>query len=61
MVLNKNTTMVFTPEDLTLATTKATQGFVATNDKPTDKYIINIRKVLTPVLMKVKPYDQLKN
>ena len=53
--------MAFTPEDLTLATAKATQGFVATTDKPTDKYIVNIRKVLTPVLMKVKPYDQLNN
>ena len=49
--------MVFTPADLTLAIAKATHGFVATTDKPTDKYIVNIRKVLTTVLTRVKPYE----
>ena len=53
--------MSFTPVDLTLAIAKATQGFVATADKPTDEYIVNIRKVLIPVLMKVKPYNQLNS
>ena len=53
--------MAFTPEELTLAIAKATQGFLATTNKPTDKYIVNIMKVLTPVLMKVKPYEKLKN
>ena len=53
--------MAFTPADLTLAIVKATQDFFATTNKPTNKYIVNIRKVLTPVLMKFKPYDQLNN
>ena len=53
--------MVFTPADLTLAIVKATQYFVATTNKPTDEYVVNSRKVLTPVLMKVNPYDQLNN
>ena len=49
--------MAFTPADLTLAIVKATQYFVATTNKPTDEYVVNSRKVLTPVLMKAKPYD----
>ena len=53
--------MAFTPADLTLAIAKAEQDFAATTKKPTDEYIVNIRKVLTPVLMKEKPYDQLNN
>ena len=53
--------MAFTPADLTLAIVKATQYFVATTNKPTDEYVVNSRKVLTPVLMKVNPYDQLNN
>ena len=53
--------MAFTPADLTLDIAKATRGFVATTDKPTDEYIVNIRKVLMPIMMKVKPYDQLNN
>ena len=53
--------MAFTPADLTLVIAKATQGFVATNDKLADEYIVNIRKLLTPVLIKFKPYDHLKN
>ena len=44
-----------------LAIAKATQGFVETTEKYTDKYIVNIRKLLTPVLIKVKPYDQINN
>ena len=61
MNLNKKTRISFTPADLTLAIAKATHGFVAKTNKPTDEYIVNIRKVLTTVLMKVKPYGQLKN
>ena len=53
--------MSFTPADLTLAIAKATHGFVETNDKPTNKYIVSIRKVLTPVLIRVKLCKQLKN
>ena len=53
--------MAFTPADLILAIAKATQDFAVMTNKPTEKYIVNIRKVLTPVLMKVKPYDQLNN
>ena len=53
--------MAFTPADITLAITKATQDFAETTNKPTDEYIVNIRKVMTPVLMKVNPYEQLKN
>ena len=53
--------MAFTPADLTLAIVKATQYFVATTNKPTDEYVVNSRKVMTPVLMKVNPYDQLNN
>ena len=49
--------MALTPVDVTLAIAKATQDFVATTNKTTDEYIVNIRKVLTPVLMKAKPYD----
>ena len=51
--------MSFTPEDLTLAIAKATQDLAETTNKPTDKYIVNIRKVLIPFLMKVKLYDQI--
>ena len=53
--------MVFTPVDLTLSIAKATQDFEATTNKPTNKYIVNIRKLLTTILMKVKSYDQLNN
>ena len=53
--------MAFTPEDLTLAIKKATHRFIATTDKPTDEYIFNIRKVLTPILIKFNPYYQLNN
>ena len=47
MILNKKTTMAFTPEDLMLAITKATEYFAARTNKPTDEYIVDIRKVLT--------------
>ena len=53
--------MAFTPADLTLSIVKATQDFVATTNKPINKYIVNIRKVLTPVLIRVKLCKQLKN
>ena len=53
--------MPFTPADLRPAIAKATQGFVEKTEKPTDEYIVNIRKVLTPVLIKVKPYEQINN
>ena len=46
------------PADLTLALQKATEGFTATVDRPTDKDLINIRQLLLPVLMKTK-YDEL--
>ena len=47
------------PADLTLALQKATEGFTAIVDRPTDNYLIEIRQLLLPVLMKTK-YDDLK-
>ena len=46
------------PADLTLALQKATEGFTVIVDRPTDNDIINIRKLLVPVLMTTK-YDKL--
>ena len=46
------------PEDLTLALQKATKGFTAIVDRPTDTDIIDIRQLLLPVLMKTK-YDEI--
>ena len=46
------------PADLTLALQKATEGFTAIVDCPTDNYIIDIRQLLLPVLMKTE-YDEL--
>ena len=46
------------PADLTLALQKATEGFTAIVDQPTDTDIIDIRQLLLPVLMKTK-YDEL--
>ena len=51
------TTMLTTkPANLTLALQKATEGFTAIVDFPTDNEIIDIRQLLLPVLMKTK-YD----
>ena len=44
--------------DITLALQKATEVFTATVDRPTDTEIIDIRKLLLPVLTKTK-YDEL--
>ena len=46
------------PDDLTLALQKATEGFTAIVDRPTDNDIINIRQLLLPVLMTTK-YNKL--
>ena len=46
------------PADLTLALQKATEGFTAIVDCPTNNDIINICQILLPVLMKTK-YDEL--
>ena len=46
------------PADLTIALQNATEGFTAILDCPKDTSIINIRKLLLPVLMKTK-YDKL--
>ena len=46
------------PADLTLALQKATEGFIAIVDRPTDTDIIDIRQLLLPVLTKTK-YDKL--
>ena len=46
------------PADLTLAIQKATEGFTAIVDRPTDTDIINIRQLLLPVLMNTK-YEKL--
>ena len=46
------------PADLTLALQKATEGFTAIIDRPTDNNLIEICQLLVPVLMKMK-YDEL--
>ena len=46
------------PDDLTLAVQKATEGFTAVIDRPTDNAIINIGQLILPVLMTMK-YDEL--
>ena len=46
------------PADLTIALQKATEGFTAIVDLPTDKNLIDIRQLLLPVLMKTK-YNEL--
>ena len=46
------------PANLTLALQKATEGFTAIMDCPTDNDIIGIWQLLLPVLMKTK-YDKL--
>ena len=46
------------PADLTLAIQKAIEGFTAIVDRPTDNYLIKIRQLLLPVLMKTK-YNEL--
>ena len=46
------------PADITLALQKSTEGFTAIVDCPTDTDIIDIQKLLLPVLMKTK-YDKL--
>ena len=46
------------PADLTLALQKATKGFTAIVDRPTDNNLIDIRQLLVPVLMRTK-YDEL--
>ena len=45
-------------DDLTLTLQKATEGFTAILDQPTNNDLINIRQLLVPVLMKTK-YDEL--
>ena len=50
--------MATKPEDLTLALKKLTERFTDIVDQPTDTYIIDIRKLILPVLMKTK-YDEL--
>ena len=46
------------PADLTLALHKATEGFTAIVDRPTDNNLIEIHQLLLPVLIKSK-YDKL--
>ena len=46
------------PADLTLALQKGTEGFMEVVDRPTDNDLIQIRRLLVPVLMK-KTYDEL--
>ena len=46
------------PADLTLALQKATEGFTAIMDRPTENDLIKIRQLLVLVLMKTK-YDKL--
>ena len=46
------------PANLTLDLQKATEGFTAVVDRPTDNDIINVRQLLLPILMKTK-YNEL--
>ena len=46
------------PAELTLAIQKSTEGFTVIVDRPTDYDLIEIRKLLVPVLMKTT-YDEL--
>ena len=46
------------PANLTLSLQKATEGFTAIVDQPTDTNIIDIQQLLFPVLIK-KKYDEL--
>ena len=47
-----------TPAELTLAIQKATEGFTVIVERPTYNDLIEIRKLLVPVLMKTT-YDEL--
>ena len=40
------------PTDLTLTIQKATEGFTVIVDRPTNNYLIEIRQLLVPVLMR---------
>ena len=56
---NFTTTMLATrPQNLTFELQKATEGFTAILDRPTDNDIIEIHQLLLPVLMRTK-YDEL--
>ena len=46
------------PAELTLAIQKATEGFTVIVNRPMDNDLIEIRKLLIPVLMKTT-YDEL--
>ena len=46
------------PDEITLALQKATEGFTAIVDLPTNNDLIKIRQLLVPVLMK-KNYNKL--
>ena len=46
------------PDNLTLALHKATEGFTAIVDRPTDNNLIKICQLLLPVLMRTK-YNEL--
>ena len=46
------------PANLTLALQKATEGFTAIMNRPTDNNLIEIHQLLLPVLMKTK-YDEI--
>ena len=46
------------PAEITLAIQKATEGFTVIVERPTDNDLIEIRKLLVPVLMKTT-YNEL--
>ena len=50
--------MTYTPADLITAIAKAAENFVTDASKPTENYIVRIKKVLTLILMKFKPYNK---
>ena len=46
------------PADITLTLQKETEGFTAIADRPTDNNLIEVQKLLVPVLIKTK-YNEL--
>ena len=49
---------MYTTANLIAAITKPAGNFVHDASKPMEYYIVPIKKVLTPILMSFKPYDE---
>ena len=46
------------PVALVAAIEKAAEHFLPDSKKPTDEYLVRLKKVLTPIFMNVRPYDE---